>query len=158
MKAGSMKTAALLLLSFYALSCDLHAQAARQEGTEVVAKMFQAFGAENMEALKLTLADSSLWQYHGSILIPYAGTYKGKEQVVSFIQAITSTVDILDFKIEQMLVLGKTVVVLGTEKQRIKKNSNILEQRWVQVYTVENGLITRMEEFANTAYAEKLFN
>ncbi|MCI9843233.1 hypothetical protein FLV_00380 [Flavobacterium pectinovorum] len=32
-----------------------------------------------------------------------------------------------------------------------------MEQKWVQVYTVEEGLITRMEEYANTAYAEKLF-
>jgi len=48
------------------------------------------------------------------------------------------------------------VVVLGNEKQKIKKNGEILEQEWVQVNTVENELITRMEEFSNTSHAAKL--
>ena len=119
--------------------------------------MFQAFGTGNMEALKSTLSDTSVWVYYGSDLIPYSGTYKGKEEVVRFIGNIVSSVDILDFKVEQIISNGKTVVVLGSEKQKIKKNSKILEQNWVQVYTVENGLITKMDEYANTAYSEKLF-
>jgi ketosteroid isomerase-like protein len=59
--------------------------------------------------------------------------------------------------VEQIIANGKTVVVLGSEKQKIKNNGKILEQKWVQVYTVEDGLISKMEEFANTAYSEKLF-
>jgi hypothetical protein len=110
-----------------------------------------------MDALKLTLSDSTVWIYNGSELIPYSGTYKGKEEVVRFIGNIVSNVDILDFKVEQIISKGKTVVVLGSEKQKVKKNGNILEQKWVQVYTVENGLISKMEEFANTAYSEKIF-
>ena len=103
------------------------------------------------------LSTNSVWVCYGSDLIPYSGTYKGKEEVVRFIGNIVSSVDILDFKVEQIISNGKTVVVLGSEKQKIKKNSKILEQNWVQVYTVENGLITKMDEYANTAYSEKLF-
>ena len=31
---------------------------------------------------------------------------------------------------------------------------SILAQKWVQIYTFENGLITRMEEFASSAADE----
>lgn len=124
---------------------------------QTVSKMLQAFGKGDMEALKNTLSENTVWHYNGSDAIPYSGTFKGKDGAVKFISAIMGSVDILDFKVNQLLANGKTVVVLGSEKQKIKKNGKVLEQDWVQVYTVENNLITHMEEFANSAYAEKLF-
>ncbi len=151
------KTIGLILVAFTLSTMSANAQNNNSQEVEVVNKMFQAFGTGNMEALKLTLSDSTVWNYNGSKLIPYSGTYKGKEEVVRFIGNIVSSVDILDFKVEQIISNGKTVVVLGSEKQKVKKNGKILEQKWVQVYTVENGLISKMEEFANTAYSEKLF-
>jgi ketosteroid isomerase-like protein len=157
MKKEVSKTVGVILLAISLTTMSAEAQTKNSQEVEVVNKMFQAFGAGNMEALKLTLSDSTVWNYNGSKLIPYSGTYKGKEEVVEFIGNIVSNVDILDFKVEQIISNGKTVVVLGSEKQKVKKNGNILEQKWVQVYTVEDGLISKMEEFANTAYSEKLF-
>ncbi|MDP1815552.1 MAG: nuclear transport factor 2 family protein [Leadbetterella sp.] len=157
MKKVVSKTVGVILLALSLTTMSANAQTNNSKEVEVVNKMFQAFGSGNMEALKLTLSDTSVWVYYGSDLIPYSGTYKGKEEVVRFIGNIVSSVDILDFKVDQIISNGKTVVVLGSEKQKIKKNSKILEQNWVQVYTVENGLITKMDEYANTAYSEKLF-
>ena len=157
MKKVVSKTVGVILLALSLTTMSANAQTNNSKEVEVVNKMFQAFGTGNMEALKLTLSDTSVWVYYVSDLIPYSGTYKGKEEVVRFIGNIVSSVDILDFKVEQIISNGKTVVVLGSEKQKIKKNSKILEQNWVQVYTVENGLITKMDEYANTAYSEKLF-
>ena len=157
MKKVVSKTVGVILLALSLTTMSANAQTNNSKEVEVVNKMFQAFGTGNMEALKLTLSDTSVWVYYGSDLIPYSGTYKGKEEVVRFIGNIVSSVDILDFKVEQIISNGKTVVVLSSEKQKIKKNSKILEQNWVQVYTVENGLITKMDEYANTAYSEKLF-
>ena len=157
MKKVVSKTVGVILLALSLITMSANAQTNNSKEVEVVNKMFQAFGTGNMEALKSTLSDTSVWVYYGSDLIPYSGTYKGKEEVVRFIGNIVSSVDILDFKVEQIISNGKTVVVLGSEKQKIKKNSKILEQNWVQVYTVENGLITKMDEYANTAYSEKLF-
>ncbi|MFK7114503.1 nuclear transport factor 2 family protein [Flavobacterium oreochromis] len=151
------KSVGVILLALSLTTMSVNAQTNNSKEVEVVNKMLQAFGAGNMEALKLTLSDSTVWNYNGSNLIPYSGTYKGKNEVVKFIGNIVSNVEILDFKVEQILNNGNTVVVLGSEKQKIKQNGKILEQKWVQVYTVENGLITKMEEFANTAYSEKLF-
>ena len=157
MKKVVSKTVGVILLALSLTTMSANAQTNNSKEVEVVNKMFQAFGTGNMEALKSTLSDTSVWVYYGSDLIAYSGTYKGKEEVVRFIGNIVSSVDILDFKVEQIISNGKTVVVLGSEKQKIKKNSKILEQNWVQVYTVENGLITKMDEYANTAYSEKLF-
>ncbi|MVT11327.1 nuclear transport factor 2 family protein [Chitinophaga tropicalis] len=123
----------------------------------VVQEMLTAFGKGDLESLKQTLSEDTVWIYHGVDGIPYNGTYQGKEGAVNFIMNIMNNVDILDFQITKMIADQNTVVVLGSEKQKIKNNSEVLEQKWVQVYTVENNLITRLEEFSNTAFSFQLF-
>ena len=125
---------------------------------EIVKAMFAAFGAGNMEELKKTLSDNTVWVYHGTDEIPYNGTYTGKDEVVKFIGNIITHVDIEGFQANHFFENGNRVVVLGNEKQRIKKNRELLEQDWVQSFVVEDGLITRLDEFANTAHAVKLFS
>ena len=123
----------------------------------VVQEMLAAFGKGDFEALKKTLSEDTVWVYHGVDGIPYNGTYNGKDGAVRFITNIVSHVDVLDFQVFKMIADQNTVIVLGSEKQKIKSNSEVLEQKWVQVYTVENNLITRLDEFANTAFALQLF-
>jgi len=123
----------------------------------VVREMLAAFGKGDFEALKKTLSEDTVWVYHGVDGIPYNGTYNGRDGAVRFITNIVSYVDVLDFQVSKMVADQNTVIVLGSEKQKIKSNSEVLEQKWVQVYTVENNLITRLDEFANTAFALELF-
>lgn len=128
-----------------------------KQALHVVQEMLTAFGKGDLEALKQTLSEDTVWVYYGVDGIPYNGTYQGKDGVVRFITNIIANVDILDFQVSQIVADQNTVVVLGSEKQKIKSNNEVLEQKWVQVYTVENNLITRLDEFANTAFALKLF-
>ena len=128
-----------------------------QKSVEAVQAMLAAFGKGDMKTLKHSLSENTVWVYHGVEGIPYNGTYNGKDGAVQFIGNIISNVDILDFQVANILANGNTVVVLGSEKQKIKSNGQVLEQSWVQVYTVENNLIIRMEEYANTAHSLKLF-
>ena len=123
----------------------------------VVQEMLTAFGKGDMEALKRTLSDDTIWVYHGTEGIPYNGTYRGKEGAVKFIMNIMTNVDVLDFHVTKILADQNTVIVLGSEKQKIKSNGEVLEQKWVQIYTLENDLITRLDEFANTAFSLQLF-
>ncbi len=123
----------------------------------LVQEMLTAFGKGDMEALKKTLSDDTTWVYHGVNGIPYNGTYQGKEGAVKFIMNIMANVDVLDFQVTKIVADQNTVIVLGSEKQKIKSNGEVLEQNWVQVYTVESDLITRLDEYANTAFSLQLF-
>ena len=123
----------------------------------LVQEMLTAFGKGDMEALKKTLSDDTTWVYHGVDGIPYNGTYQGKEGAVKFIMNIMANVDVLDFQVTKIVADQNTVIVLGSEKQKIKSNGEVLEQKWVQVYTVESDLITRLDEYANTAFSLQLF-
>ena len=61
----------------------------------------------------------------------------------------------ISFEPLEYIVEGNKVVVLGQEHQRVKKTSQEQQQKWVQVYTIKNGLIARMEEFATSEILTK---
>ncbi len=100
-----------------------------------------------MEQFVATVSEDTVWIYHGTHIIP-AGTFEKKEGVRTFFTNIMERTEIINFEPQQFIVEGNMVVVLDREHQRVKRSGRELKQKWVQIYTVENNLITKMEEFA----------
>lgn len=115
----------------------------------IVERMFAAFGNGDVDKFVATVSDDTVWIYHGTQIIP-KGTYEGKEGARRFITNILNSTEIISFEPQQYIVEDNKVVVLGQEHQKVKNSGKELKQEWVQVYTVENDLITRMEEFATS--------
>lgn len=111
--------------------------------------MFSAFGRGDIEQFVETVSDNTVWIYHGTQIIP-KGVFENKEGVKTFFSNILDKTEIINFDPQQFIVEGNMVVVLGQEHQRVKRSGRELKQKWVQIYTVENDLITRMEEFATS--------
>lgn len=108
-----------------------------------------------MAEFNKALSDDVVWVYHGVEGIRHASVYKGKEGVMNFFENLNERIVFLDFQTSQYSSTGENLVVLGSEKLKIKCNGEIIEQEWVQIYTIEDGLIVRMEEFSNNARAVK---
>lgn len=115
----------------------------------IVDKMFEAFASGNVDEILKTVSDDTVWIYHGTQVIP-KGEYKGKDGARQFFTGILNGTEIIKFQPEQYIVEENMVVVLGNEHQKVKKSGKELKQKWVQVYTIENDLISRMEEFATS--------
>jgi ketosteroid isomerase-like protein len=116
---------------------------------KVVEKMFEAFASGNVDRILKTVSEDTVWIYHGTQVIP-RDEYRGKEGARQFFNNILNGTEVIKFQPEQFIVEGKMVVVLGNEHQKVKRSGRELKQKWVQVYTIENNLIVRMEEFATT--------
>lgn len=82
------------------------------------------------------------------------GRFEKKDGVRVFYTNIMEKTEIINFEPLQYIVEGNMVVVLGREHQKVKRSGRELKQDWVQIYTVENGLITKMEEFATSEEAK----
>jgi ketosteroid isomerase-like protein len=121
----------------------------RNSARTVVENMFVAFCSGDVEKFVATVSNDTLWVYHGTQIIP-KGTFEGKEGVRKFFNNILDNTEILAFEPEQYIVEENTVVVLGWEHQKVKRSGRELKQKWVQIYTVVDDLITRMEEFATS--------
>lgn len=63
---------------------------------------------------------------------------------------IFDNTEVISFEPLEYIIENHKVVVLGREHQKVKSTGKELKQKWVQVYTVENELITKMEEFATS--------
>lgn len=116
---------------------------------QVVEKMFEAFSSGDADKFVATVSEDTVWIYHGTQIIP-AGTFEKKAGVRAFYTNIMERTEIIVFEPQQYIVEGNIVVVLGHEHQKVKRSGRELKQEWAQIYTVENGLITKMEEFATS--------
>lgn len=121
----------------------------KNSAKSVVEKMFTAFGSGDVENFVATVANDTVWIYHGTQIIP-KGTFEGKDGVRKFFNNILNNTEMLNFEPKEYIVEGNKVVVLGQEHQKVKRSGRELKQKWVQIYTVENDLITKMEEFATS--------
>ena len=117
-------------------------------------KMYAAFGSQNVEEAVATVSDDSVWIHHGTQKLPSL-RFEGKEGVKQFFQANFTTLKVEYFDILSTFQQGNTIIVTGKEKFIKVEDNSILAQKWVQIYTFENGLITRMEEFASSAADEE---
>ncbi|WP_417195162.1 nuclear transport factor 2 family protein [Bizionia sp.] len=115
----------------------------------VVENMFKAFSSGDADKFVATVSEDTVWVYHGTQIIP-AGTFKHKKGVRTFFTNIMERTEIINFEPQQYIVENNMVVVIGKEHQKVKRSGRELKQKWVQIYTVENDLITRMEEFATS--------
>ena len=114
-----------------------------------VGQMFEAFRKGDNEGVVDTVSEDSLWVYHGTQVIP-PSSFEGKDGVRKFFTRILKGTEVLKFETDEFIIEGNKVVVLGNEHQRVRKSGKELKQKWVQIYTVENNLITKMEEFATS--------
>lgn len=120
-----------------------------QSAKTVIENMFAAFAEGNLDKILETVSKDSVWIYHGTQVISHA-LFEGKEGAKTFFSNILNSTEVLKFEPRQYIMENNMVVVLGSEHQRVKRSGKELKQQWMQVYTVENNLITRMEKFATS--------
>ena len=116
---------------------------------EVVDRMFAAFNEQNLEAAVATVTDDSVWIHHGSQKL-VSIRFEGKSAVEKFFETNFTSMKVEYFEILSTVVQGDTAIVFGREKFTMADTGEEKAQKWVQVYTVRDGLISRMEEYATS--------
>lgn len=116
----------------------------------VVDRMFAAFNAKDLPAALATVSEDTLWIHHGSQRMPSV-RFEGKSGAEKFFGTSFTAMEIDYFRPLTFIEEGDKVVVLGEESYVMAGIEGKLSNKWVQVYTVTNGLISKMEEFATSA-------
>ncbi|MBN9336042.1 nuclear transport factor 2 family protein [Devosia sp.] len=116
----------------------------------VVDEMFDAFMKKDLAAALATVSEDTLWIHHGSQKMQSV-RFEGKSGAEKFFQTSFTAMKIDYFRPLTFVEQNDTVVVLGEESFVMDGVDGKLSNKWVQVYTVQDGQITRMEEFATSA-------
>jgi uncharacterized protein len=118
---------------------------------EVVQKMYQAFGENDIDGMLDVIAEDVVWEVRLVDGIPIHGRYHGHAGVKEFKRRMTEAVDVGGFVTTDFLVSGSKVVVLGNEKVTVKKTKNEVYNEWSQIFVIENGMIVAFQSFNDVA-------
>jgi hypothetical protein len=123
------------------------------ENTEQVKKIFEAFGRGDVPYILDQLADDSRFVSHVDPIVPWAGDFKGKEEIARFFQALGGSVEVTDHPVNALIAQGETVVAMGDVSFRVRETGKAVSSSWVYVFTLAEGRVLTYDQFNDAALA-----
>ena len=128
-----------------------------ERNLEAVRTVFERFGAGDVPGILEGLEPDVTIEFYGPSVIPYAGTYQGREEARGFFETVLRSVEIHVFEPQEMIARGDKVVVTGHLRLTAKSTGGVIESDFVHVITLRNGRWARFRDFMNTAVAVEAF-
>ena len=122
-----------------------------REHTRLVEQVYESFRARDVTSLMNALGPGIEWQLPEMENVPFAGTWRGHDGVGRFLQILTETQEIVEFRPDQFVAQGNTVIVLGHFLMRVKATGRNSHSDWAHVWTIEAGKVTHFREYVDTA-------
>ena len=122
-----------------------------QEITNLIDSLYASFLQGDLDTILGFVSDDTEWIVYGPSELPFTGKFRGQRGVKQFLEALTTTQDDIEAEINDRIVQGNRVVALGTYAARIKATGKTISTPIAHVWTVENGKITQLIDFFNTA-------
>jgi len=110
-------------------------------------KMYAAFGSQDLQTALSTVTENTLWIHHGTTKMP-GMRFEGKQAVGKFFQMFFKAK--FDYFRPLIFVESDDKVVVQGEESFTTVEQGTLSNKWVQVYTLENGLISKLDEFSTS--------
>ena len=130
-----------------------------RESVDVVSRFFDAFNAGNIDAAFATLSPDIEWTYYGpEDRIPFAGTFHGHAGVKDFFDRVGRTIQIREMTPLSLVGIEDEVYGRGIEHSTSLATGRDYRVQWAHVYQVQDGLMTRFEEFIDTATVADCLN
>ena len=128
-----------------------------KENTALVQQGYKLFSKGDIPGVLQLMSPNIAWELFKVENVPFTGKFQGVEGVAQFFSALASSIDLLKFEPREFIAQGNKVVVLGDRRYRVKDQQEEIEDKWVDVLTVENKKISRYEQYGNTAQLERAF-
>jgi len=128
------------------------------ESVDVTQKLFERFGAADIPGILEFIHDDIVIEFYGPGVIPYAGTYRGREEARKFFENVLSNVDIHVFDAEQIFSEGPHVSVTGTLHLTAKSTDRDIHSKFAHVIEVRDGQWIHFRDFMDTSVAVAAFS
>ena len=127
------------------------------ENIQIVQKVYLAFNKRDISAILAVLSPDVEWSEPNNPFNPAAGTRHGHSGFLEWAQIGNQSEDIIILEPRQFLARDNMVAVIGYMKCRAKSTGRVYESDFVHLVTIENGQITRFQEFFDTYTAGEAF-
>ncbi len=123
----------------------------------VVQQLYAAFARRDVPAMLALLAPDVVWCEPENPFNPAAGTHRGHEGFLGWIQIGREAEEIELLDLRQFLTNEDAVAVVGHMRCLAKKTGRAYESDFVHVVTLRDGKIVRFQEFFDTYAAGEAF-
>ena len=134
--------------------------AARPEPTGnvvIVEKQYAAFAARDINAILAALAEDVIWQEPVNPWNPPAGTRRGRAGFLDWARIGAASEEILVLAPRDFLANANMVAVVGFTECRVKATGKSYATDFVHLITLDDGKVTRFQEFFDTFAAAAAF-
>ena len=117
---------------------------------QLVQETYQCFKTGDIRSVLNVLAEDVLWELPDMANVPFAGSWRGRQQVGTFFHRLAETQDVIEFEPEEFIAKGDKVVVLGRFTMRVKATARDSRSAWVHVWTVADGKFSHVREYVDS--------
>lgn len=120
---------------------------------ETAKRAYELFQRGDVSTLiKDLIDDNCVWNTPGpKDKIPYAGKFKGKQEIGNFFTRLAETWDFTEFAPRDWIEQGDTVVILGTSAGRSRKTGKTVKNEWAHVGKYDQGKLVFFQAYEDTA-------
>jgi len=131
---------------------------AQEENAVLVRQLYSSFVEQSISSLLEVLSHDIDWLFYGPEEIPFAGHYRGHEQVARFFATALETSEFLLFEPREFIPGPNTVLVEGFERVRARSTGRVWETAWAHVFTIKGGKIVKLREYYDTSVIVAAFH
>ena len=128
-----------------------------QDTKQLVMQGYQMFQDKDIKGLLTLLADDIEWLGPDSECIPFAGEYRGRDQVAQYFAKLEQAQDVIQFTPLDFIAEDDKVVVFGTSSWTVKANGQRYDNPWVHFFTIRDGKVAGFRQYNDTAAAERAY-
>ena len=129
-----------------------------QTNVTLVQEGYAAFGAGDIQKLLGLLTPDVVWEFPGSSVFPWVGTFTGPAEVAKFFSAIAEYSEPEAFEPLHYIASDDRVVVLGRERFRANSTGRSWACEWAHSFSVRNGKIAAFRSYTDTAAMTQAFS
>jgi ketosteroid isomerase-like protein len=115
--------------------------------TQIIESVFEAFAQGDVPAILDRLSDDVRFSAHLEPVVPWAGSYEGKADVVGYFEALGASCEVLDHPVAELVSDGDTVVARGVVTFRARPTGRQASSAWVYVWQLRDQQVVSFEQF-----------
>ena len=117
---------------------------------QIIEQMYNNYAKGNMSTVLSCFDKDIVWERPGAPFIPFAGIFKGIEEVTKMFAIQATTLSISKFLPEKICTNEDTVVVLGHDTADVVATGKTYSTQWGQVFTLKDGKIIHVQVLLDT--------
>jgi uncharacterized protein len=124
------------------------------DNAEQVRRIFEAFARGDVAYILDQLAEDARFVSHLDPIVPWAGEFKGTDDVAQFFQALGGSIEVMDHPVNEIVAQGDTVVATGTVTFQVRATGKSGSSSWVYIWKLVNGRVQSYDQFNDADLAE----